>query len=331
MQTSESFIKKHMNEIKKYAPVAIFVYNRLDNTKQVVEALRQNYLAKETEVFVFSDGPKNEHYQKGVQAVRDYLKTVDGFKSFTVIERPSNYYIERNITEGVTDIVNKYGRIIVLEDDGVSAKHFLTFINKALDFYEDKKRIMHIGTFTFIKIPDNYRKTIIWRYVENTGGGWATWKDRWDKFKWFQSEDEGLKMLTPEQKSRIEMEGDFKCLGSLKLNPIPWDICWYIALTHNDGLAVNSPGSIIKNNGLFNGTHFTALNRLLGKHPFDVNLDEDENIVFEDKMEENPVAISLLKDLYRKMGKRKRDKILHYFVRFLVLIGVTKILKKIFR
>jgi len=310
------------------APVAIFVYNRLSNTRAVVEALQNNYLATETEVFVFSDGPKTEKNKEEVSQVRKYLKTVQGFKSFTIIEREKNYYIERNIIDGVTEIVNRFGKIIVLEDDGVSARNFLSFMNDALDFYQDKERVMHIATFTFIKMPNDFRRTFFWSYSENTGGGWGTWKNRWDKFQWFGSEHEALSVLSDEQKKRVELGGVTKSLGFLKLSPIPWDICWNIAINRNDGLSVNSPRALIKNNGLFNGTHFTALNKILGKSPFDVELDENETILFDDNLVENAQAIELLKEFYGKMGKRKRDIALHYFVRMLVFLRITKLLKR---
>lgn len=321
-----------MNKIDhSYTPVALFVYNRLDNTKRVIEALKNNELAPETEVFVFSDAAKDERQSAKVQAVRDYLKTTTGFKSFTVIERPYNYYIEKNIIDGVTEIVNKYGKIIVLEDDGVTAKNFLTFMNNALDYYENHGKVMHVATFTFIKMPPDFNKTFLWRYSENTGGGWGTWKRAWSKFKWFQTEDEGLSELSPEQISKIELDGTFTCLGSLKLKPIPWDICWYITIVKNNGLAVNSPWALTKNNGLFNGTHTGPLNKILGKHPLDVELNEEKEIIFENEISENHMAIDLLKDFYSKYGRRKRDKILNFFVKILVKLKITKLLKRILK
>ena len=261
--------------------------------------------------------------------MRQYIKTITGFKSVNIIERKENFYIERNIIEGVTEIVNRYGNIIVLEDDGVSAKNFLTFMNNALDFYEDKEKVMHIATFTFIKMPAGYNKVFFWRYSENTGGGWGTWKNRWDKFKWFQNEAEGLDALSIEQRGKMELDGAFNCLSSLKLNPIPWDICWYVAITRNNGLAVNSPKPLIKNNGLFNGTHFSAINKILGKHQFEVELSDEEEIIFEDNIVENTEAVRLLKEFYSKIGKRKRDRVLHYFVKILVALRITKLLKRI--
>lgn len=309
---------------KKLAPVAIFAYNRPDNIRAVIEALQNNYLAEETDVFIFSDGPKSEQDKEMVNEVRRYLKTITVFKSVTIIERRDNFYIEKNIIEGVTEIINRYGKIIVLEDDGVSAKYFLTFMNNALDFYQNTEKIMHIASWILIKMPDDYRKTIIWRYSENGGGGWATWKNRWDKFYWFKNENEALSVLSDEQKNRLELGGAFKCLGSLKMDPIPWDICWYIAIIRNNGLAVNSPRSLIRNNGLFNGTHFNTPKKILSKHPFDIKLDGNEEIIFENEIVENSQAIKLLKEFYSNLGKRKRNNILYYLMKILSVLRIKK-------
>ncbi len=317
---------------EKLAPVVIFVYNRLENTKQVVEALAENYLATETEVFVFSDAAKDKKNEEKVKEVREYLKSVKGFRSFNIIEREKNYYIEKNITEGVTEIINKYGKIIVLEDDGVSKKGFLTFVNKALDFYEDYKKIMHISTFTFVELPEEYNKTFFWRYTENTGGGWATWKDRWAKFVWFQSEEEALKDFTEEQKKYIALDSTINNLDFLKLNPIPWDICWNIAVVKSGGLAVNSPKPLIYNNGLYNGTHFGLINKLFGKNPFEIkikNVDVD-NIIFDTKIEENKEALKLLKDFYKKIKERNNRPVLNIILYILVKLRITKLLKRFF-
>ena len=315
------------NQTRKYAPVAIFCYNRLSNIREVISALQKNYLASETCVYVFSDGPKSARQESSVNAVRTYLKTITGFKSFTVIERPENFYIERNIIEGVTEVVNRFGRIIVLEDDGVTAPNFLNFMNQSLDFYDNTKRVMHIATFTFINMPTNFRETFFWRYTENGGGGWATWADRWKKFQYFTDETTALNSLNTEQKNKLNLDGTMNFVSTLKYKIIPWDICWYMTLVRNNGLAVNSPHALTINNGLYNGTHFSPLNRILGKHQFSAQLDTNENIIFSNEIEESKEAIERLKKFYATLGTRKRDKILHYFVRFLVLIKVTKVLK----
>ena len=296
-----------MNNVDRVlAPVAIFVYNRLSNTKKVIEALSKNYLAPETNIFIFSDAPKTEKDKEAVDSVRKYIHQVDGFKSVNIIERKENFYIEKNIIDGVTEIISQHEKIIVLEDDGVTARNFLSYMNDALDFYYDKKKIMHIASFTFIKMPNNYKKTILWRYSENTGGGWATWKNRWDKFKWFSTEEEGLACLSDKQKDMIEFGGVFRCLNNLKASPIPWDVCWYIAIISNNCLAVNPPVSLMKNIGLYNGTHFSPFHRLLGRSPWEVEIVEDQKIIFEDNLTENALAVNLLTRVFKKINRKNQ-------------------------
>jgi len=99
------------------SPIVLFVYNRPDHTRQTVEALQKNELAEQSELFVYSDAPKNEEAKEKVKEVREYIRTIDGFKKVTIIEREKNWGLADSIIDGVTKIVNEYGKIIVLEDD----------------------------------------------------------------------------------------------------------------------------------------------------------------------------------------------------------------------
>ncbi len=128
----------------KLAPIVLFTYNRLQHTKQTVEALQRNELAKESYLFVFSDGAKKDFDAQKVEEVRKYLKTINGFKNVTVIEREKNWGLANNIIDGVTQIVNEYGKIIVLEDDLVTSPGFLKYMNEALDMYADEERVASI-------------------------------------------------------------------------------------------------------------------------------------------------------------------------------------------
>jgi len=47
------------------APIVLFTYNRPWHTMQTVEALKKNELAQESELFIFSDGWKNEYNKEG--------------------------------------------------------------------------------------------------------------------------------------------------------------------------------------------------------------------------------------------------------------------------
>lgn len=56
----------------------------------------------------------------------------------------------------------------------------------------------------------------------------------------------------------IQYNGEFPCLKSLDKNPIPWDICWEIAIYKAGALCLTPAKTLVRNIGLRNGTHFRA-------------------------------------------------------------------------
>jgi hypothetical protein len=170
--------------MKSKAPIVLFVYNRHLHTRRTVEALEKNDLVEESDLFIFSDAPKSEDAVKDVDEVRRYIKTIGGFKSVTIIEREENLGLAKSIVSGVTEIIDRFGRIIVLEDDMVTSTNFLKFANEALEFYRYDLRISAISGYTYpIEMPDDYNQDV---YISLRGSpwGWASWKDRWDKIDW---------------------------------------------------------------------------------------------------------------------------------------------------
>ncbi len=166
------------------APVCLFTYNRLSETQQTIEALQKNYLASESELFIFSDGPKNESDKWKVSEVRKYLKTISGFKTITIFESEKNKGLANSIISGVTKMINQYGKVIVLEDDLITSPNFLDFMNQALDFYENNPVIQSISGYT-LALPSlkNYHKDYYLGYRASSWG-WGTWKKRWNDIDW---------------------------------------------------------------------------------------------------------------------------------------------------
>ena len=105
------------------SPIVLFVCSRPEHTKQTLSALQKNDLASESELFIYSDAPKSEKAEKSVAEVRKLIKKIKGFKKVTVIEREKNWGLAASIIDGVTTLVNQYGKIIVLEDDLVTIPH----------------------------------------------------------------------------------------------------------------------------------------------------------------------------------------------------------------
>lgn len=167
-----------MNNIK-YAPIALFTYNRADHTQSAVESLLRNTEASQSDLFVFSDGPKNETKIKGVKQNREYIHTITGFKSVTIVERESNWGLSKSLIAGITELTDKYGRVIVVEDDLIVSPYFLKYMNDALEKYKDDDRVASISAF-LNPTDTQTSETFFLRYF--ACWGWATWKRAWQLF-----------------------------------------------------------------------------------------------------------------------------------------------------
>ena len=250
----------------KLAPVALFVYNRADNTRRTLEALAANTLASETEVFVFSDGGRDEASWALVREVRQVVSEFAGaFGRFELVARPENFYLERNITEGIAQVFETHDRIIVLEDDIVTSPYYLQYMNQAFELYKDVSRVMHVAGFTNLSLAD----TPFYFTPHMSGWGWGTWKDRWNgHFLHYTTREEALQGLTSEDLDAIQYGGVFRCLSSLDRRPIPWDICWELAIYRAGGLCLTPGRTMVRNIGLSGGTHFRSWS-LLQWYEFD--------------------------------------------------------------
>ena len=134
------------------APVVLFVYNRLDHTKNVITSLAKNMLADQTDLYVFSDAAKTENGLEKVNAVREYIRKEDwksNFKKVTVIEAEENKGLAKSIIGGVTKILEEYGNVIVVEDDLVLSPYFLQYMNGALDYYKEDQKIWSVSGYSF--------------------------------------------------------------------------------------------------------------------------------------------------------------------------------------
>lgn len=165
------------------APIVIFSYDRPDHLSKVLTALAKNDLADQSVLYIYCDGAKetasNEQRERIVRN-REVAHAATGFKELHVIERPKNIGLKDNIVGAVTEIVNRYGRIITLEDDIITSVGFLKYMNDALECYKDEERVMHISSYMW---PHRWPLPETFFYeVPYPGGGWATWKRAWSHY-----------------------------------------------------------------------------------------------------------------------------------------------------
>lgn len=221
------------------APIVLFTYNRPRHTKQTVDALKKNELAEKSDLFIFSDGPKNDLYQEQVKEVRKYIKTISGFKSVKIIEREKNLGLANSVIKGVTQVINQYGKVIVLEDDLITSTNFLMFMNKALNFYSDYRNVFAISGFVYkgIQLPEIY--DTFW-YDISPSTGWATWDNMWKNVKWNNRFYNDLLNSSKTRRKIMRVRRDLIPMLEHQLdNKIDsWAIKWNCYLIANNGYGI---------------------------------------------------------------------------------------------
>jgi hypothetical protein len=231
--------------MRNCAPIALFVYNRPIHLSRTLHALSLNLLASESDLFVFSDGPRDSVDFQNVKLVRDLLSNVHGFRSVTVKIREKNYGLAKSIVEGVSEVCSIFGRIIVLEDDLVSSPFFLTYMNDGLDRYENNQRVASIHGYALplkVKEPETY-------FIRGADCyGWATWKRAWSFF-----EPDGQFLLRELERTRLsdtlDLNGAQAYTQMLK-NQIAglndsWAVRWHISIFLHNMLTLTPIRSLI--------------------------------------------------------------------------------------
>lgn len=276
------------------APIALFVYNRLTHAEKTIDALKKNALAAQSELFIFSDGAKDRNDEPKVSAVRSYIKQVSGFKSVIISERQENAGLADSITSGVTQVVNNFGRIIVLEDDIVTSPYFLQFMNDALTLYENDEKAMEVSGYLW---PEKKELPETFFMIAAPCWGWATWARAWKKF------NPNINYLMSELRSKnfirkFNFDGGHNFFNHIRANADgnmkTWAIRWYASVFLNHGLCLFPKKSLTHNIGNDgSGTHDDPIK------VFDTEVSKEKINVERIPLEESAFA----RNLYRKFLK----------------------------
>lgn len=265
-----------MREFRTCAPAAVFVYRRADYTKKTLLALRKNFLAAQTDLYIFSDGAKGESDRQDVDDVRNFVRSFaarDDFRSVHVNLASQNRGLAFSVISGAGELLRKFGRVIVLEDDLVTGRDFLTFMNDGLDYYAENGKIWSISGYTPPLKSLNRWKRDIYFFYRASSWGWATWADRWEMTDWeMQDYDRFLK--SPEKIARLRRGGSDmpKMLQRQMEGEIDsWAIRWCYAQSMEDLWTVFPRISRVRNLGNDgSGTHTPAV-----ASEFDTRLNEN--------------------------------------------------------
>lgn len=280
--------------MRDLAPIVLFVYNRLYHTQQTVAALQGNLLAAESHLFIYSDASKDEKDRDSVLSVRAYIKTITGFRSVSIVERTENHGLASSIIDGVSTIVNQYGKIIVIEDDLVTSPLFLTFMNNALDYYQEDERVMNVNGYVLPGMTDNGNGMFFIRIPSSWG--WGTWARSWKFFD--RDADKIIGTFDVRQRHQFDFESTFPFFRTIVRNHRgvlkTWAIFWYAAIFQHGGLCVSPVVSLVANIGNDGSGENSAISNL-----FEVNLAQNLDVTFSEDVAETVAIYQAYQNFYR--------------------------------
>lgn len=300
------------------APVTLFVFNRPEKTLQTLSSLKKNIFAAETLLYIFLDGPRNESDKEKIEEVRKIIYLMDGFKEIKIFESEVNQGLAKSIINGVTKILNKHGKIIVLEDDLKASPFFLKYMNESLALYENDQEVISIHGYIY-PINKTLPETFFIKGADCWG--WGTWKRGWDLF-----EKDGKTLLKKLRQKKKLKEFDFN--GSFGYSKMledqingknnSWAIRWYASAFLNEKLTLYPGRSLINNIG-FDGTGVHCE----GSNSYAVELSFAPIEVKRIPIKEDNINRQLIEEFFRKKFP-KYKKIISFLPGFLILNKLRK-------
>jgi hypothetical protein len=305
-----------MRELNQPAPIVLFCFNRPKHTAKTISALAKNYLAATSDLYIFCDGPRSEEDMLSVTEVYSIVENVVGFRNVYIRKSQHNKGLADSVIAGVTEIVQLYGRVIVLEDDLVTSPYFLEYMNDALKLYLDEERVVSIHAYCYpvkAALPETFflRGADCW--------GWATWKRGWELFN-----SDGQFLLDELQRLKLthlfDFNGAYQYTEMLKNqingNNESWAVRWYASAFLADKLTLYPWRSLVHNIGNDNsGTHCGISNS------FDVVLDNTPINLSLIKVEPSPEARQEFEVFLRQMKTGLMRRLLGKLSRLLRQVG----------
>jgi hypothetical protein len=237
-----------------WAPIALFIYKRPTHTRRMIEHLQRCAGFDESPVYVFADGPRHPRDIPDIRETRSVARRLLGDHA-VFAERDANMGVDRSIISGVTELCERHGSVVVVEDDLIMSPYFLEFLNTGLRRYESEPRVMQVCAYMF-DVPALLDSGDAIFLPMTSSWGWATWKRAWDLYDpaavgWAK------RLSDKRERRRFDLDGNFdytRMLSRQMRKAVPaWDIRWYYSMFVRDGVAVYPPHTLVLNGG-FDGT-----------------------------------------------------------------------------
>ena len=162
-------------------PILFLIYNRLEPTVQVFEAIRR---ARPRVLLVAGDGAKHSRHgdNEKCEQVRNYvLSHIDWPCKVETHFQRTNAGCKLAVSEAITWTFERFDRAIILEDDCLPNSSFFSYSEEMLEKYACDQRVMMISGTNYIGDNDDSEESYFFsKYFAIWG--WATWRRAWKNY-----------------------------------------------------------------------------------------------------------------------------------------------------
>lgn len=233
-----------------YAPILIFIYNRPIHLEKTLKSLILCNGFENHKIFVVADGPKDK---KGLQKVLEARQIAQKILGNSVEYEFSdiNKGLVCSIIGSVTNILKKYEKVIVVEDDLVLHQLFLTYMNDALNYYANNDLVFSVSGYAYKDMENQFNRAPLFLPLISTWG-WGTWKNAWDQF---DPSSSGFEKLSTDlnARARFNVNNVYPFADMLEAERAgeveSWGIRWYWTLFCLDKICCFPRKSLVINGG----------------------------------------------------------------------------------
>ncbi len=173
-----------MSSISTFSPVFIITLNRFYHFERCIKSLSECLYADQTDLYIALDYPANDSHVEGYTKILNFIPTIKGFRSVSVIKREINFGIIRNYYDGLNYVLSRHNRLLFSEDDNVFSTDYLNFMNQCLTAYEHDNRIFTVCGYNYpITMPEGY-KGLEYIWSGHSAWGFGLWKHKWEQVSW---------------------------------------------------------------------------------------------------------------------------------------------------
>jgi GR25 family glycosyltransferase involved in LPS biosynthesis len=248
IDNSTFIIEKPLN-----TAVLLLIFNRLDTTKQVFEAIKQ---AKPPRLYIAADGARKtkEGEEQKVKLVRDYIiSNIDWKCEVKTLFQEQNLGCKMAVSGAIEWFFKNEEMGIVLEDDCLPSQSFFWFCEQLLIKYKNDMRVWHIGGTSTLSNDILLNDDSYYFSYFNHIWGWAGWSNKWKYY------DINVSLFNEFKKNNfIENITKNNLIQSFWLNNFnsvhkkridTWDYQWYFTIWSNGGRAIIPTINLVSNLG----------------------------------------------------------------------------------